>query len=573
MRKYLSLVKLFFVQQFKSRTVNDGAKKKRTSTVILFCILALCFLPLLIGIADAMYYMGKLSNGNVYIGTFLTLNCQGLVLMFGLHTIIANVFTVKDADKLLYLPIRAHTIFFAKLTVAYLNEAITTAVAVVFVLLPFGIGAAMGITYYLMLLAALALIPMLPLFLGCIVAMPFSALIAYIGKNSALKTVLRIVVYMLITGVYMYVMYSFGFMASSENGTILDNPELYIQDMVSDFIKRLSQIMPYIHPNYMLMTSMLATSVTGWLVGFAATLCEHLALLGLVFLVSLPFYRKLLSLSLENGGGSLRKADKIQYKVRNNGIVTELMLSDLKRTARDGQMGFQSFAGIVMMPIIVVLLYLFMGMADEGDTSFLQLMSISKYYQVIGPLVILAYMTFVGLSTNVLGLYPISRENKSVYILKSLPVSFSKILLSKVLLATAVMVISDLVTCLLIVMLLHVKWYYGLAMLAAMSLIGFGSMCITTLMDLKSPRFGWTNYSHNLKNTKNSWIAMLISIVAIVEISLISIMFVVWYSINDSWYVVLSMWLTIFAAMSVFAGVSYKIMTGKATKYFEQIEI
>lgn len=571
MKKYFSLVKLLFLQQFKSRATAGNAKKRRVGTVILFVILAICFTPLLLALALSMYYMGKLSGGSVYLGTYLMLNCQGLVLLLGLHTIISNVFTVRDADKLLYLPVNAHVIFFGKLTVAYLNEIITTAVAVIFALLPFGIGAGAHFGYYVMLIAATALLPMLPMLVGCIVAMPFAALVARLGKNSVFKTVFRIVIYLLVMGAYMYLMYNFGFMASSANGNIFDNPELYVQGILDDFVEQTSSVMPYFHPNYMLVSAMLASSFGDWLVGFAATLGEHVALLLLVFVVSLPFYRKLLAYSLENGSGGARS--KTQYRVRKLGVVRELMLSDLKRTARDGQMGFQSFAGIVMMPIVVVLLYLFMGINDTGNVSFLQLMSLSPYYQVIGPLVILAYMTFVGLSTNVLGLYPISRENKSVYILKSLPVAFSKILLAKVLVATVVMAISDFATCILIVTLLRVQWYYGVAMFVAMVFIGFGSMCITTLLDLKYPRFGWANYDQSLKNTKNGWIAMLIALVAMVEIALTSVLFVVWYSTTKAWYVLFTMWAVILIAMFVFAFVSYKIMADKATKYFNTIEI
>ena len=240
---------------------------------------------------------------------------------------------------------------------------------------------------------------------------------------------------------------------------------------------------------------------------------------------------------------------------------------------RDGQIGFQSFAGILMMPIIVVILYFLAGVSENDGSSLFQLMHEEALYQVIAPLVILAYMTLIGLSTNVLGLYPISRENKSVYLLKSLPVSFSKVLLAKVLLSTAVMVVSDFVTCVLIVALLGVEWYYGIAMLATMTLVGFGSMCITTLLDLKDPHLGWSNYSQTLKNAKNSWIAILIGVLAVSAIALLSVAFVLWYSFAQAWYAVLLMWLVVLGAMSAFAVVSYKVMVGKATKYFENIEI
>lgn len=575
MKKYLALVKLLFVQQYKARPSaisNANGKKKRGGTVALYIILAVCFLPILYSIAVAMYYMGRISGGNVYVGTFLTLMSQGLVLMFGVHAIISNVFVVKDADKLLYLPVRPHTIFLAKLTVAYLNEIITTAATILVALLPFGMGAGAGFAYYVTLLFALLLIPMLPMLLGCLVAMPFSAIIARIGKNSAVKTVLRIVIYVVIMAVYIYAMYSFG-MAGSTNGNLLEDPEMFIQDIIGGFVKKLTRVMPYFHPNYMLMSSMVATTFTGWLVGFVAALGENLALLAVVFLVSLPFYRRMLTLSLEEGSGGTRKINKEQYIVRNKGVVKELMLTDLKRTVRDGQLGFQSFAGIIMMPLIVVILYFFMGISEEGNASFLQLMAEYSIYQVIAPLLILAYMLLIGIGTNILGLFPISRENKSAYMLKSLPVPFSKILLAKVLLATAVMVISDFITCVLIVALLGVSWYYGIAMLVTLALVGFGSMCITTLLDLKEPRFGWANFQQSLKNTKNSWIAMLIGLLSVVAIAIGSVLFVVWYSVTGAWYAVLIMWLLIFGIATAFAVVSYKIMSKKSTKYFENIEI
>ncbi len=580
MKKYLALVKLLFIQQFKmtfnkkrasdAQSAKEG--KRRAGAAAVIVLLALCLAPLLVSLAVAMYYMGKLSGGNVYLGTFLTLLCQGLVLMFGVHSIMSNVFVVRDADRLLYLPVKYHVIFLAKLTVAYLNELLTSAVSLAVVLIPFGIGANVGVGFYLMLPIALLLIPMLPMLVGTLISMPLSALVAAFGKNSAIKTILRIVIYVLIMALYMYLMYGFGFLTGSENGNILDNPEVYINDILVAMTNKLQNVMPYFHPNYMLMSSMLAAGFLNWLVGFIAALGENIALLGLVMLVSLPFYRKMLTMSVEEGGAAPKHSAN-RYKVKNKGIVREFILTDIKRTLRDAQVGFQSFAGIIMMPLIVVILYFFTGLSDSGDTSFLELMSIEPLYQVIAPLVILAYMTFLGCSTNVLGIYPISRENRALYVLKSLPVSFNKILLAKVLLATAVMVTSDFVSCVLIVALFGIEWYYGLAMLITMALIGFGSMCITTVLDLKQPRIGWDNFNQGLKNARNSWIAMLIALLCVFSVVLISAPFAVLYGVTNGWYFVLCMWLADLVLGVVFAVVSYKIMSSKATKYFVRIEV
>ena len=576
MKKYLALVKLLFTQQYKMRPNSDGksTKRKRAGTVIALVALGLCFLPMLISIAGSVYYLGRMSQGNVYVAGFLVLICQGLVLMFGLHTLISNVFVVKDADKLLYLPVRTHTIFFAKLTVAYLNEVITTAVTALILLLPFGIGAGASVGFYLMLLVALALIPVLPLFVGCLLSMPFSVIIARLGKNNAVKTVLRIVLYAVIMVAYMYAMYGLGFFTNvGGDENLINNPELFLTNVLDSFIAQLETFIPYLHPNFMLVSSMCAGTFLGWLGYFAATLGECVALLAVIALISLPFYHWMLSASTEGDGGSRQKAHGEQFRASNKGVVKELILTDFRRVARDGQLGFQSFAGIVMLPITVVIFYFLMGQPTEDGVSFLKIMSLDPLYQTIAPLVIMAYMTLLGMGMNVLGLYPISRENKTVYMLKSLPVAFSKILLAKVLFATAVMLICDFLTCLLIVLLMGVKWYYGLAMLISMALLCFGAMCVTTLLDLKDPKFGWTNFNQSLKNAKNSWIAMLIGLLAMVAVALVSVLFVIWYAYAPAWYVLLLMWLFIFGLAAGFAVVAYKIMAGKAQKYFEQIEV
>ena len=151
---------------------------------------------------------------------------------------------------------------------------------------------------------------------------------------------------------------------------------------------------------------------------------------------------------------------------------------------------------------MVVIFYLAFGMSAGEEGKLIDVLKQFELYQIIAPLIFVTYMSMLGITSNIFGLYPISRENKSIYLVKSLPVSFNKYLLSKVILATAVMLISDFLTCLLIVILFGVKWYYGLAMLCVMAMLSFGGMCITTLVDLKSPKLGWTNFNQSLKMLK-----------------------------------------------------------------------
>ena len=140
------------------------------------------------------------------------------------------------------------------------------------------------------------------------------------------------------------------------------------------------------------------------------------------------------------------------------------------------------------------------------------------------------------------------------------------------LLATVVMLVCDFLTCVLLVVFFKISWYIGIVMMIVMSLTGFGSMCITTLSDLKSPKLGWTNFNQSLKNAKNSWIAMLVGLLVMLGIGVLSVGFIVWYALADSVFALVAMWIVIAVASAVFAVYSYKYMASRAKNYFEMIE-
>ena len=74
MKAFLELIKILFIQQYRIKPI--GNKKKQIGTIIALVVLALCFLPMIIGMAIIMYYIGKISAGNVGFCALLILMCQ-----------------------------------------------------------------------------------------------------------------------------------------------------------------------------------------------------------------------------------------------------------------------------------------------------------------------------------------------------------------------------------------------------------------------------------------------------------------------------------------------------------------
>lgn len=563
MKKFITLVKLLFSQQFKAKASADN--KKRGGTIVAFVILGICFAPVLIGVAVVMFALGQLAGANQGIVAMLILFCQALVLLLGLPSLISGVFMPKDADKLLYLPIKPSTIFSAKLTVAYLNEVITTAITILFLLLPYGFGANVGVSYYLMLVPALLLIPLLPILIGSIIAMPFAILLSKVGKNGLGKTLITVLFFVLFMALYMFLMISLTNLEASSPGGELTTEQLLV--LIQGVIDQLSAKMVYVHTNYVLAGSIVATTFASWIVNFLLTLGEFAVLGTLTILIAKPFYRYMLANQIEGGGGSSKKA-KLTYDTKPTSVLKQLITTDLKRTLRDSQLGFRSFAGIILMPLIVIVFGTSMNTdMGEGVTIFTD-----PIYQLVAPVLLVAYFALLGCCTNVLGLYPITRENKSFYVLKTLPISFNTILLAKVIFSTLLMVVVSLITTIVAVFAMHIAWYYAIGMMIVLTLVGFGSQCITTRIDLKDPKFGWSNFQQSLKNSKNSWIAILIGFVSMLVIGIIATVFIALYVATQLQILPALMWIALTLASALFAFVAYKIMVSNSQKLFDNIE-
>ena len=221
-----------------------------------------------------------------------------------------------------------------------------------------------------------------------------------------------------------------------------------------------------------------------------------------------------------------------------------------------------------MLPLIVAVLGISMTQSAGEETINLS----DPFLQLVISVVLLVYLTLLGSGTNTLGLYPITRENKSFYVLKTLPISFEKILFAKVLLSTLLMVAVYLITTIVAVFMLQISWYHAIGLMVVLSLLGFGTQCITTRIDLKEPKFGWSSFQQSLKNSKNSWMAMLASFIVMIVVGVIAVLFITAFIATESQVVVLLMWLALIVLSALYAFVSYKVLVNDAQKLFERIE-
>ncbi|MCM1042954.1 MAG: hypothetical protein NC350_01950 [Corallococcus sp.] len=577
MKAFNSLVKVLFKQQFRGIFVGGKSAKKKRGGIVFIIVLALCLLPLLIGIVMSMYTAGMAMRGDANITsmiTFLTVICQGMVLLFGIPSLMSTVFAAKDADRLLILPMSSWKIFLAKLSVVYVNEIITSAIMVLAVLLPFGIGANLfTLHYFVGLLFGMAFIPAMPLFWGCLIAAPLSLLIVKLSKSGIAATIFQLVLFVALMAVYIVVI---SLLTGNVSGLPEDaTPEemlVYLQKMLSEISANFAQSLRFVFPDWFYGVAMASVALGAFSLNLLYSVGINLLLFFLVVLIAAPMYKGIVSASLESNGQTRKNANSAtkEHSYKQRGVISTIMLTDFKRVIRDRQLGMQMLMGVIILPVMLIVFGIILRL--NADESVLLQFSETYLFQTVAPLVIFAYLTFLGTSSNVMGIYPISREGKAISVLKSLPIPAAKIMSAKVILATLMLIVDALLAGICAVIFLNIKWYWAILMTIAMGAYLFGIMCITAYLDLKSPRLDWTNFQQGLKNSKGSWLAVLVGLLVSVVVGGMGAIFIIWGINVGEEYIQIVMWVIMICVGILFGWLSHRYLINHSERLYAEIE-
>lgn len=564
-RHFWTVVGVLLKDQFRAKPTANETKQKRkrraVSTGLVYILIVVGFSPLLALIGYTIYSLGALRLG-MYAETvaFLILVCQGVVLLFSFQSILRNVFMCADGHRLLCLPLTSATIFAAKLFVAYLFETITSVVMAVALLVPFGIGAGFSLSYFLMLLPVTVLLPVLPMFIGILLCIPLSMLLNRLKNHNVLRLVFQVLFFLAAMALYMVFLNSMYKFDGSGNG---DVNALVV--LLRSLLENISGVVKYVYPVYWMGVTMTSAVWSDVLLGLIGALVCAAVMFLLAVLCALPMYKR--NLVGQNEGSSGARKKSVQFKQR--GIVAELAVTDAKRMFRDKQFGLPALLGIVMLPIISVFMFVGFNAGSEGGGA----LNSFPIYQLIAPLALFAYMLLIGMSANPIVMYPISRENRAFYLLKTYPIGLSYIFKAKLLLSSLSILAGYLLTGILSGILFDIDWIYVVFMTVSMSLYAFAQMCIVTIFDLKNPKLNWTNFNQSLKNSRTVWQSMLVSLVVILVIAGIGVAFGFWYLYSGMDYIITVMWIAVIVLGVAFSAVSYKLLISMGKKLFARIEI
>lgn len=391
----------------------DGKKKIAPKLGVLLLgllfVIFVAFITVSMTIVAAQYDDGSVAVALVGVA-------QLIVLIFGLIAAVDFLFFSKDTAILSTLPVSAMSIFLAKMAMVYVTELGLSAVISLPSLITYGIVksltvgfASVGVGYFIYSVLATFLIPLIPLLIIGVLAMPIMYLLSFIKKSEVANTVFGVIATVCIAGLSVGVQFAL----NPELGGAADDPASMMA-----FFNGMDKVFIFNYPLKMALSSLSAVSI-GWFVAYIGVV---LAAGTIAVLLSNFSYKRVLSKSLETGAGGSRKKKSKEASFKGYSFRKTFLLKEIRTFFKTPTLMIGFIMSFIMFPLMGVIFGFAFSQAgmevEEEEMGFF--LKVASQISFVMMLYIGFMLTCV---TNMLATVGFSREGKNFRTLKTLPIS------------------------------------------------------------------------------------------------------------------------------------------------------
>lgn len=487
MRDFLIVFKTLF-RNANSRTEDAEGKKKIPSGLKVL----LSFLPLvaLICIMVAFLAVNLKSVGEFSLLVVAIVAATQLLVMFlSMFSIVTTLYGAKDTPFLNTLPLRPTSVFFAKFAMTYVN-ALELSTAVI---LPTSLTSAIAFNvasksmfygFYPLLLLILLVAPILPLFIVSVLSMPVVWLGSYFKGKPTLKSVLVILFYVVLMCGYMVLVFYMNTRGFGQEGGV---------EMSQGTFASLSVLANVFYPDKVLVNCCLGIQA-GKNFGISAAIT--VGMIAVMLLLSALFYKRINSKATENS----QSIESKTATLKQSNVVVSIMKRDFTSIMRNSALAMTSFANLLMAPIFIVVMYFitnFKSGADEGMTPFMS--------EMMGIGFVVMYSMIFLAGANMIANMAYTREGKSFFASKTLPINPKDSIKAKLLLSVIVPSVL-LVPIMLIALLLYKIDIVSTLLVGIDTLMMITGICsMSILFDMKKGNQHWEQVAEIKNSSQNTY--------------------------------------------------------------------
>ncbi len=507
--KAMSKYRLLFGVLAKDFYKGTSSGKKKTAGII---VTGLSTLPLLIVICFMLYTLTKSAVGRGIFPQEVTLvvaATQVITFFFAIHGILSTLYFSEDSRFLASLPVSPTTIFFAKISLVYLNELIIST----YVLLPSLLTVALTAksagyivfpAFYLLIPIIILLTPVLPLAIASVVSMPLMYLSRFFKRRSVVGTVVILILFGALFALYFLVI-----------PEMMDtNNVVNLSDGAVSAIVKISNIA---YPDKVVIYT--ALGINAW-VNFGISVGIYSGMIAFIVLVSKLFYQKAVAAQAETSKSAFTRRSE---QKRQSHLIA-LLERDFKSLVRYPGLALSSFMNVILSPIMLIVTYAF-----TDDDTYTLLLSAEDSDTIILPMVItgVAFLYSILLNTgiNSTASLAFSRDGKAYYEMKHLPIKPSEIIAEKVIFSNIVSAVGIVVLTIIVGAMMRVGAVNTLLFGVIMLIMSSGINALSIYIDMLKPNLDWKDTSELQRGNMLILLPYLVCMVIAVVVVVVSCVF------------------------------------------------
>ena len=506
MKPFISLIKMqlnvnYSISALKYRFARE--KKKRWEPVLIGVAIILSLLPLL---AMYTFFMLSVFTGGLMMGqpemvlAMALVIAQLVIFIFGILYIMGTFYFSKDIMSLVPLPLKPYEIIGGKFAVVLVNEYLTSLPLLLPPVIIFGIGTSQGILYWLKSLVIMAVAPVIPLTIASLLVVLLMRAVN-IGRYKDL---------LIIVGGTALVFASF--FVSVLMQKMPEDPQA-IEQFFAEQTSLVDLIGSRFPPAIWATEALADNGLSGiWYFVLFLAVCAGLFIF-MLWVANQVFYRALLA------GQEIRRkrktltGEQIDRRVgRGSSPVLALLKREWRLMIRTPLYVLNGLTGSIAGPLIIVLMFAVRG----SDPELARLAESLKDPEVIPYAALggLGIMLFTA-GMNLVASTALSREGKTIWVAKMIPVTARQQVDAKFLCSYIVSAAGVLATSLIMALLLRIPILW-VVLATIVGLVGSVPLvALNLLIDVFHPKLVWNSEQEAMKQNMNGGLGMLVSFLVI----------------------------------------------------------
>lgn len=407
-----------------------------------------------------------------------------LVFIMGISTSRGMLFGFKDLDLLKAMPFTEKEIVFSKIAVFTLTEYAYAGSFYLPVIVYFGIKAGMSWLYYILALVGFTALPFIPIVLSSFIGMGLEKVSAGRKHGDLIKNILGVVVFFAIYGFSMYTSFSnsSGSMAGFVSLNTYFEKFLFAAKWYMDGC---------IQNNVLLVLASMALSVA-------------------VYVLFLYFYSgTVMKINAKANQGYHVENFKVKT-VKENTVFKALFLKEKDRFFKNFLYVFNTAFGMILLAAGSIYLVFNRNMIIEGMRAVLS--SDNNLYTMLSQVIILAIIFFGQMTCTTSS--SVSLEGKSLWIIKSLPVTVRQIFWSKILLNVVIILVPSVISLLMFGIAFGFGPLYYLTGLLFITASALGVSMFGLMMNLLFPKLEYENEQEVIKQSMAAFLGVMVPMFA-----------------------------------------------------------